>query len=159
MAAILLLFVRGRRTPPSEDVGTIERVKGAAHVAFHVRHGEVVRTGVEGDRLAPGDAVEFSYTAREQSYLAIVSVDGAGRAEVYYADGEHAARVEPGVELVLPQSTVLDATLGPEAIYAFFCSVAVPVGPIRARLQADPSRPPDVPECTVDRHAFVKVAP
>ncbi|HVH40886.1 MAG TPA: zf-HC2 domain-containing protein [Labilithrix sp.] len=153
IAALAILFVR-TRSP--DVVPSSERIKGRPHVTFHVQHEGLVRQGTDGDRLMPGDAIEFSYTTHDGGYLAVFSVDGASRVSVYYADGDHAARITPGVDIVLPHSTVLDETLGEETIHALFCQRPLAIAPVRAALEAEPSRAPAAEGCTVDQHRFVK---
>lgn len=157
LAAALVLGVRSRSG--HDELVPSERTKGSGgRITFRVRHDGIVRQGIDGDRLEPGDAVQFSYTSRSDGYLAILSVDGARHASVYFADGDRAARVEAGDDVALAKSTLLDATLGSETIYALFCVDAVPVGPLRSALDSDPSRPPSWVGCTTERHDFVKVA-
>jgi hypothetical protein len=159
MAAAVFLFARTRLAPGPDEISTGERVKGAARVTFFVKHGDGVRAGVEHDRLEPGDAIQFSYSSGTSRYLAVLSVDGARHASVYYADGPRAVRLEPGVDVTLPQSTVLDDVLGDETVYALFCDVPIEVEPLRAALELSPEGVPVVPGCSVDRHTFVKSRP
>ncbi len=158
LAAATVLVLRASHRDAELESGEGERAKGAGHVAFYVMHDGRAREGSDGERLAPGDAIEFAYTARVPGYLAIVSVDGAKHANVYYASEGRAARIEPGSDVSLPQSTVLDGTLGEESVYALFCASAVSVETLRTALEADPARQPDARGCKVDRHTFVKVA-
>lgn len=155
VAAVALLFARSR-VPADEVSRRGERTKGAPRVMFHVQHDGGVRPGTEGDRLVPGDAIEFAYSSHDGGYLAILSVDGASRVSLYHADGDLAAPIAPGVEIALPHSTILDATLGEEVIYALFCPRPIALGPIRAALAAEPLRAPAPTGCTVDPHRFVK---
>lgn len=158
LAAALLFLVRRANEPLGEVVDSIERSKGSAYVSFHVQHSGAVRLAAEGEQVVPGDAIEFSYSAHAAGYLAIVSVD-ARQANVYFAEGDRAARIEAGREVVLPRSTVLDETLGEETVFALFCTTPVLVEPIRKALENEPSRAPSPSTCTVDRHAFHKVRP
>jgi hypothetical protein len=156
-AALALLFSRGApRGGEVESPG--ERVKGAGHIGFYVKRGEHVKGGGAGEQLQPGDAIRFKYSSAEAQYLAILSVDGAARASVYYSNGERAAPIQPGRDVLLPQSTVLDDTLGAERIHAVFCSEAILVEPLRAALEANPAAPPIAPGCDVDTLTVEKVA-
>lgn len=113
------------------------RAKGAPFVSYFVKRGEQVLHGAQ--QLQAGDRVRFAYSSARAQYLAILSLDGAARASVYYPADAQAARVEPGSEVLLPSSVELDATLGEERIVAMFCDVAFEVEPLRAALQAAPT--------------------
>ncbi|WP_437658469.1 DUF4384 domain-containing protein [Sorangium sp. So ce1182] len=156
-AAAVALFLRaapdGRE---AERPG--ERIKGAERIGFYVKRGGSVLPGGAGERLLPGDAIQFTYSSAEARYLVILSVDGASQASVYYPSGPVAARIEPGRDVLLPQSTVLDDTLGTERIYGLFCSEATAVEPLRAALAANPDAPPAPPGCDVDTLTAEKVA-
>jgi hypothetical protein len=128
-----------------------------ARVTLYVQHAGAVRLASEGEHVEPGDAIEFAYSTDRSAYLAVVSVDGARHASVYYARGGRAARIEPARESPVDQSTVLDATLGAEFMYALFCDRPIEVGPIASALEAAPQRAPSPDGCVVDRHTIVKV--
>ncbi|KYF72960.1 DUF4384 domain-containing protein, partial [Sorangium cellulosum] len=158
-AAAALLFFRAAPDPAGgapESPG--ERIKGANRIGFYVKRGGSVQPGGAGERLHPGDAIQFTYSATEALYLVILSVDGASQASVYYPSGPVAARIEPGRDVLLPQSTVLDDTLGAERFYGLFCAEAVAVEPLRAALAAHPDAPPAPPGCDVDALTAEKVA-
>ncbi|WP_437895676.1 DUF4384 domain-containing protein [Sorangium sp. So ce124] len=158
-AAAALFFFRFHAGPEGRDAEIPgERIKGAERIGFYVKRGGSVLPGGAGERLQPGDAIQFTYSSTEARYLAILSVDGASQASVYYPSGPVAARIEPGREVLLPQSTVLDDTLGTERIFGLFCSEAIAVEPLRAALAAHPDAPPAPPGCEVDALTAEKVA-
>ncbi|WP_433929427.1 DUF4384 domain-containing protein [Sorangium cellulosum] len=158
-AAAALLFFRFNAAPGGADAEIPgERIKGAERLGFYVKRGEQVLPGGAGERLLPGDALQFTTTSAEARYLAILSVDGASQVSVYYPSGPLAARIEPGREAPLPQSTVLDATLGTERIYGVFCAEAIAVEPLRAALAANPDALSVPPGCDVDMLTAEKVA-
>ncbi|AGP40439.1 hypothetical protein [Sorangium cellulosum] len=156
-AAAAALFFRAA-PHPREVVSPGERIKGAERLGFYVKRGEQVLPGGAGERLLPGDALQFTTTSAEARYLAILSVDGASQASVYYPSGPLAERVEPGRDVPLPQSTVLDDTLGTERIYGLFCAEAITVEPLRAALAANPDALSVPPGCDVDMLTAEKVA-
>ncbi|WP_437587258.1 DUF4384 domain-containing protein [Sorangium sp. So ce1000] len=158
-AAAALFFFRFYAAPEGRDAEIPgERIKGAERIGFYVKRGGSVLPGGAGERLHPGDAIQFTYSSTEARYLVILSVDGASQASVYYPSGPVAARIEPGREVLLPQSTVLDETLGTERIFGLFCSEALAVEPLRAALAAHPDAPPAPPGCDVDALTAEKVA-
>jgi hypothetical protein len=124
------------------------RVKGAASIQFHVQHGDVARPGQNGEVVAPGDTLQFRYKSAAPFYGAILSVDGAGKVSRYFPDGPTAAALPAG-EHPLPRSTILDAVLGKETLYALFCADPVALDPLQAQLAA--KQPLDAAGCRVER--------
>lgn len=147
-AAGLLLFLRPDPTG--------ERTKGAGiGLAMYVLHGDAVRRTGPGEVVAPGDAVRFSVTTPEPAYVAVLSVDPAGRASIYFPAGPMAAPVAAGRDVALPLATRLDATVGEERVVGLFCDRPVELEPLRAGLEAGAGDA--IPEgCKVTRWRFVK---
>jgi len=153
-AAVAVWVGRG----PSEGLPTEQtRAKGAAHLAFYVKRGEQVFRGGPGELLRPGDAIEFSYEAPSAGYLAILSLDGAGQASTYFPIGSHAQALSPGTHL-LEQSTILDAVLGRETLYAVWCEAPVELEPMRRALQSSRVAP-RVPGCRSESFEVEKRLP
>jgi hypothetical protein len=127
------------------------RSKGSGwRLGFYVSHAGAVREGAAGERVEPGDALRFTYSATEARYVAVLSVDGAKRASTYYPASGAATREEPGAEVALPLSTVLDDTLGEETIYGVGCLQPFDVEAVRRSLERAPDRAPSLPGCNVD---------
>lgn len=127
LAAGLVLVLRP--DPPGE------RTKGAgAALGMWVRHGESVRRAGPGEIVAPGDAVRFSVTTPRPAWVAVLSVDPAGRASIYFPEGARAAPVSPGIDVPLPLATRLDETVGVEHVLGLFCDRPIELEPLRAAL-------------------------
>ncbi|HUS65302.1 MAG TPA: hypothetical protein VMZ28_12195 [Kofleriaceae bacterium] len=152
-AALLVWRVAGRG---AGNGGDTTRLKGRDHLGFYVKRGDAVARGAGGEVLRPGDTVRFTYTAQQRGYLAIASVDGAGQVSVYHADGERAAAIEPGEDAALPGGVELDAVLGAETVYGFFCRAPVAVGAVRAAVAGGHV---ELEGCVVDRLTWEKRAP
>jgi len=132
-----------------------ERVKGSGFaLRMYVEHAGEVRRAGPGETVAPGDAVRFAATAPAKAYVAVLSIDSAGHASVYFPLGERAEAVEPGAEVALPLGTRLDATVGEERIVGLFCSSPLELEPLRVQLERGISLAPD--GCQVTRWSFVK---
>ncbi|HKO93594.1 MAG TPA: DUF4384 domain-containing protein, partial [Polyangiaceae bacterium] len=69
-------------------------------------------------------------------------------ASVYFPIGSRAAALAPGPQ-ILPQSTTLDAVLGPETLYAFWCETPVELEPLRRALTSGAAAPL-TPGCSVE---------
>ena len=141
-AGVLLVFVElpgtGLRTEPLRSAGSVvtsgERAKGGEQIGFFLKRGQQVQRGAREQRVQPGDRLRFVYSAPRARYLAILSLDGARRASVFYPAGERAARIEPGVDVALPAAVELDGALGEERVYALFCDAPAELAGLRAEL-------------------------
>jgi hypothetical protein len=103
-----------------------------------VRRGNQQFSLEPGKPLRAGDAIRFAVVAR-RGFLMIASVDGRGQAQVYvpYAGSESSA-VPTGRPLQLPEggSIELDATPGPERVFALFSARPLQAGVVLAALRA-----------------------
>jgi len=135
LAAAAGLLVVVRSEPPAE------RLKGrqtALSFGVYVLHDGAVRRAGPGEVLAPGDALRFAVKAPGPGYVAVLSLDPAGKASVYYPAGGRAEPLAPAAlegEVALPLATKLDATVGEERLYALFCQGPVELEPVRAALE------------------------
>ena len=128
------------------DRGT--RLKGGGRsVAFYVQHGDQLRRGQSGERVAPGDYVQLVYSGAAPLCGAILSVDGAHHVSRYFPDGARAVALPPGSAQRFPRSTRLDDVLGHETLYALLCRDALPLEP----LQVEAGDPTNVTGSTVFR--------
>jgi len=76
-------------------------------------------------------------------YLLIASIDSAGTASIYYPyHGEQSGPVADA-RVELPGSIVLDATPGPERLFAIFTDEPIPVEIVMERLRAIGARGPE----------------
>jgi hypothetical protein len=71
------------------------------------------------DKLKAGDQVRFVVSHPRHRYLLIGSVDGAGRANIYFPyEGSQSADVGTRDRFEVPGSIVIDAGPGPERFFA-----------------------------------------
>ncbi len=137
--------------------GTGERRKGAGvGLVMYVQHGDEVRRAAPGESVAPGDAVRFAVSTPAPAFVAVLSLDPAGRASVYFPQGPRAAEVPAGAEVPLPLGTRLDATTGEERLLGLFCTAPVELEPIRLALQQAQDAAPLPTDCQGLRWSFVK---
>jgi Putative zinc-finger len=136
------------------------RSKGArVSVGMYVQHGQAVRRALSGETVVPGDSVRFAYSSREPRELAILSVDGAGVATVYFPDGPETVSVPAAEDAALPLATQLDGVLGEERVVALFCERPRALEPVREALQSSRTGLPEVPGCVLATFRFTKRAP
>jgi hypothetical protein len=106
------------------------------HVAFFVKRSDRVFEGRSDERLHPRDQVRFVVSTDRPRYVAILSVDGAGVASVYYPTSGAPASLQQGRDLALEGGIELDGVSGEERIYALFCEDPIDVARERASLLA-----------------------
>lgn len=147
-AAGIVLMLRG-------DGGT--RLKGGRSVGFYVQHGDQLRRGQTGERVAPGDSVQLVYSGDAPLYGAILSVDGAHQVSRYFPESPSAAALPSGAAQRFPRSTQLDDVLGRETVYALLCREPLPLDPLQQALAA--GRPLDAPGCYVEQIELDKRRP
>lgn len=113
--AAMALLVLVRPDSPGPDV----RSKGGGTLAVIARSpdGSIDRV-LPGDALHPGDAIRFEVRASEDSVVAVIGIDASGAVTPYVEE----VAIEAGGPQLLPGAILLDETLGPEWIVAFFCS-------------------------------------
>jgi hypothetical protein len=154
-AAAALLIALGRGGDDGAGVGSSVRTKGSPRVGFFVKHGKDVRAGGDGQVVHPGDQLRFTATTGAAQHLAILSLDAARRASVYYPKGNTSAPIGAVRGEVLDSSVELDETLGGERIWAVFCREPFELEPLRAELERLQALP-NLPDCTFDEVSIVK---
>ncbi|NOU26501.1 MAG: hypothetical protein HOO96_01230 [Polyangiaceae bacterium] len=155
LAAGLFLFVRSRR-PPEEDGGV--RLKGNAHIELFVEHRGRVRRSSMAETVEPGDKLQFAVATREPAYVAVLSIDGAGTASVYFAASSPLGPTINGEDEPLPVSIVLDDVLGAEHVWGFVCKERQPEADLLARLKKEGAAIATPPDCSRTEFLVTKVA-
>jgi hypothetical protein len=136
-----------------DELGT--RRKGSSQqLGFYVKHEAEVRRGTSGEVVAPGDSLRFIYTIDSPKHLAIIGVDAADKASVYFPEGQVTLPVPEGREVALPLAALLDETLGKETIYGLFCSDVVSVEKTRALFESGKIAAPE--GCELERMTIEK---
>lgn len=116
------------------------RAQGAEPFELHIRHGDEIRKAAARERVFARDRLQFTYSANEDGYIAVLSRDGAGTVSVYFPDaGDTSWPAAAGENRLLPQSTILDEVPGREQLYALHCKTPIALGPVRSELAHDRS--------------------
>lgn len=139
-AALLALTLRpGPAEPPIDRRATRKgggpAVEPQAVQLFVQRGGELVPIA-DGGRLHPGDQLQLVLRVAAPRFVALYSKDGAGAISRYAPIDSAMVEVRAGVDVVLPNSTVLDDVLGPERLAVFFCARPVEEAALRAHVEA-----------------------
>jgi hypothetical protein len=162
LAAAAALLIWWRAQPRGGDGGEpgVTRLKGGGgRVALYVRHGEILRRAASGERVEPGDALQLAISSAVPTHVAVLSLDGAGTASVYFPRGPRAEQVAAGDEVALSTSVELDDVLGREQLHILLCDRAVEVEPLRATLAGPAHALPALPGCAVETLALEKWRP
>jgi hypothetical protein len=114
--------------------------KGSRRVRFFVHDGVAgtVREGESGETVHPGDRIRFAFNhdALGDRRVAVLSRDAAGKVSVYFPDGVRQTAPPPpsSADGLIAYSIQLDETLGPETLYAVYCTGAVALEPMKIAL-------------------------
>jgi hypothetical protein len=129
-AAAALLWLR---RAPDDDLAT----KGPGSLQIFARRQGRVFPVAAGTVLAPGDAIRFFVHPSGLDHVIVGSVDGAGKANIYYPyGGASSAHLAPGRRLEVPGSIILDGAPGPERVFAVFSRAPLAADHVRAALAA-----------------------
>jgi hypothetical protein len=131
------------------------RVKGGAHLDFYVKRADHVFEAGEGAQLRPADELRFRYSASERQWLAVLGVDASHRVGQYFPGDGGMRAIEAGDDVLLPEATRLDETLGDELVIGVFCAAERDLGPLIHRLQSDAALSPE-PGCRLERIHITK---
>ena len=87
---------------------------------YHVLADGVVRRGLPGSTVHPGDRIQLRYSTPEHPWLVVVSLDSRGAVTPFYDDAGRSLAISPGVGRLLEGSIELDDALGPERLIGCF---------------------------------------
>ena len=100
---------------------------------FFVQRGDEVAPGVSGDPYREGDALRFAVSSDAPRHFLLVGVEESGQVSAYHPfDGDRSTPLEPGVDVALPGSLVLDDSAGAEAFVGLFTDEALEMDRVRA---------------------------
>jgi hypothetical protein len=112
-AALAIWFLRPH-APDDDDI----RIKGELTFQVFAKRGDAIIPVRDSTRLAPGDQIRFVVGCGTPAYLLVASIDGAGHATIYYPYGGTRSARADAAPTELPGSIVLDASPGPERVFA-----------------------------------------
>jgi hypothetical protein len=122
-----------RETPPA-PAGV--RSKGAPLLDLFIRHDGRLREAGDREPVHAEDQLQFAYSSSAPGYVTVLSRDGAGVVSVYVpSDAAVMAPAPTGERVHLPESTILDDTLGREDVYALFCAKGLELEPLTRALR------------------------
>jgi hypothetical protein len=131
-AIVILPFLVVRPRPPVQDPAW--QTKGVGTLKVFGRRGDRVIAVEDGARLRPGDQLRFAVQPGDARFVLIGSVDGRGRASLYYPSAAVGV-VDGGQVQLLEESIVLDDASGPERIFAVFSDRRLEDGEVEVLLK------------------------
>jgi len=134
------------------------RTKGSAHVGFFVEHAGRVRRGFPGEKVEPGDKLQLVVATHEAAHVAVVSIDGAQKPNVYYASNRRVGPTIGEAEEPLPVSILLDDVLGNELLWGLVCKRAQDEAELLRILRRDGARFSHPEDCVQTAWTITKVA-
>lgn len=159
--AAALLVVWWRPAPPvvvpdsDVELGEVAtRTKGQARLGAHVRRGDRVFAATRDTTVRAGDALRFSVSTSQPTWIAIVGIDGTGAIAVHHPEGPQAQAMGVGADQLLDLAVELDDAAGPETFVAVFCDRPTSVRAIESALRTDAAPLP--PGCVADRLTLEK---
>jgi hypothetical protein len=135
LAATLIVAV-GAGTLLVDRTADVNRLKGAVALQLFVDDSTGVSVVRQEPVASPGERIQFTYSCGTDRYFILTSIDASGRISTFYpAGGDRSILLEPGNDLPLPNSIILDDYIGDELFIAVFSAhplqVAVVVDKIR----------------------------
>jgi hypothetical protein len=97
------------------------RTKGDIALAFYVQKGAEAVPGRSGGTYHENDRIQFAYSSGPHRYVFLVSLDDRGNVSNFnHRSATASVPIEPGSGRVLEGSIILDASVGPERVFAIF---------------------------------------
>ncbi len=120
-AALAILLSIFFFSAPDQQTEASIRTKGDVAIRFFVKRGQEVSEGKSGDVFRAGDLIQFMYSSGHYRHLFLISIDSQGLMSSFNHDGSKISmRIDPGNDMVLNHSILLDDTRGLERVFAVF---------------------------------------
>jgi hypothetical protein len=126
-AVVLAVVLAVALWHPGEREATYIGIKGVLGLEVYCQRADQVFRVNPGDRLLAEDRIRFAVSTPGPGQVMIVSVDQQGEVSLFYPPGQ----VEGG-RTELEGSTILDASKGPERIFAVFSEGTLDFGAVKA---------------------------
>jgi hypothetical protein len=121
LAATLVLMVSAGVVFYNQNSTEGYRIKGSTQVILYVQdeNGNPVKR--DDGTFYPGEKIQFTYSCGNNRYFMLLSADSNHAISVYYpSEGTESIALDPGRDLPLPNSIILDSYIGPELYLAVF---------------------------------------
>ena len=123
------LFMRAVHTPQT-------RIKGETKLETFVQEKNGAIVSRQDRRFFVNEKIQFVYSCDENRYLILMSVDSGGTMAVYFpASGDSSFALEPGQDIPLPKSIVLDEYTGSELFLGIFSKKPLSVAAAKKRVR------------------------
>ncbi len=153
-AVILVVIKRGNDSPEGLRLEDETQVKGDEISLVVHRQAPGGRDGStrlsSGDPVQAGDRLRFEINAGKPGFVAVVGIDGSGKASIYYPDADAVAggRRTPTpfdpAQRLLPGAIELDATPGDERFFALYAERPFSLDVVVPALSSKAALPPEI---------------
>jgi hypothetical protein len=111
------------------------RIKGEAGLKVFVQNADGAVEKRQSMEFRTGEKIQFLYSCGAANRCILLSIDTTGTITTYFpADGDSSCALEPGQDLPLPNSIVLDEYTGRELFLGFFSGRPLSAGAVRRRV-------------------------
>jgi hypothetical protein len=118
-ASLIIVFTAGFSIFSGKNDGY--RIKGTTQIGLFVQDEKGNPVKRDENNYYPGEKIQFTYSCGENRYFMLLSADSNHMVTVYYpSEGDTSIRLEPGRDVPLPNSIILDSYIGPELYLAVF---------------------------------------
>jgi hypothetical protein len=108
------------------------RIKGETALTVFVKTGDGSIEQRANNAFLTGERIQFLYSCGAKNRFILLSLDSAGSVTVFYPDtGDSTIVLEPGQDVPLPNSILLDDYTGPELFIGVFSEKALLVSTVK----------------------------
>ncbi len=139
-ASIVIAFTTGYMLHSQQPLQSM-RTKGSVGLAVYVKNarGEIEKR--KEQVYVAGERIQFLYSCDTRNKFMLLSVDTSAAVTRYYpVTGDSSVALEPGQDIPLPHSILLDDYAGKEVFFGVFSENKVPAASVQDSLTADFAR-------------------
>jgi hypothetical protein len=119
----------------------VSRIKGAVGLELYVKNAQGEIEKRDQQVYTTGERIQFRYSCAGRNKFILLSIDTAGAITTYYpSQGDSSEVLEPGQDIPLPHSILLDDYNGKELFLGVFSEKRLAAPYVRERLRADFNR-------------------
>jgi hypothetical protein len=136
-ASIVIAFTTGYLLRPQEPMPS-SRTKGAVGLTLYVKNAQGEIEKRKEQVYSAGERIQFLYSCDERNKFILLSIDASGAVTQYFPfQGDSSESLEPGQDIPLSHSILLDEYVGKELFIGVFSEKKLPAAAVKGQLRAD----------------------